>query len=261
MTRTAPLDITELGTVLSVWAHPDDETYLAGGVMASCAAAGQRVVCVSATAGEHGTADPVAWPPERLAHLRRQETAAAMAVLGVEDHRFLGFEDGTLATIDPAVGVAAITDLIREVHPDTILTFGSDGMTFHPDHITIGAWTTTAWESAGRPGRLLHSTTTDEHVAAYGETYEQWGIFMTDDRPTGHPAADLAVHMVLRGDLLERKLTALAAMTSQTAEAIATLEPDVWRATNREECFVDASTASSATLRSDSGTERRREAG
>ncbi len=62
----APLDIDRLGTVLSVWAHPDDETYLAGGVMASCVAAGQRVVCVSATAGEHGTADPVAWPPERL---------------------------------------------------------------------------------------------------------------------------------------------------------------------------------------------------
>ncbi len=161
------LDVDRLGTVLSVWAHPDDETYLAGGVMASCVAAGQRVVCVSATAGEHGTADPVAWPPERLGRLRRWETAAAMAVLGVAEHRFLGFEDGTLATIDPSVGVAAIADLIDEIRPDTILTFGPDGMTFHPDHVAIGAWTTRAWDSAGRPGRLLYATTTHEHIAAY----------------------------------------------------------------------------------------------
>ena len=243
MNRTVQFDPGELGTVLSVWAHPDDETFLAGGLMASCADAGQRVVCVSATAGEHGTDDPVAWPPERLARRRREETAAAMAVLGVDDHRFLGFEDGALACVDPAVGVAAITDLIDEVHPDTILTFGPTGMTFHTDHITTGAWTTTAWESTGRRGRLLYATMTDEHLAAYGQAYEEWGIYMTDDRPLGHRAADLAIHHVLRGDLLERKLTALAAMVSQTAEAIATLEPDVWHATNNVECFVDASTA------------------
>jgi LmbE family N-acetylglucosaminyl deacetylase len=260
MNRTARLDPARLGTVLSVWAHPDDETFLAGGLMAICAAAGQNVVCVSATAGEHGTSDPVMWPPERLARLRREETAAAMAVLGVEDHRFLGFEDGTLATVDPAVGVAAITDLIVEIHPDTILTFGPDGMTFHPDHITIGAWATTAWESVGRPGRLLQATMSHEHVAAYGATYEEWGVFMTDERPLGHREAELAVHHVLSGDLLERKLAALAAMASQTAQAIATLDPEVWQATNGEECFVDASTAFSATLRSGSGTERRREA-
>ena len=41
--RVPELDADRLGTVLSIWAHPDDETYLAGGVMASCVAAGQRV--------------------------------------------------------------------------------------------------------------------------------------------------------------------------------------------------------------------------
>jgi LmbE family N-acetylglucosaminyl deacetylase len=237
------LEVSELGTVLSVWAHPDDETFLAGGLMAACAAAGQRVVCVSATAGEHGTSDPVAWPPERLARLRRWETAAAMAILGVGDHRFLGFADGSLATIDPSVGRSAITDLIVEIQPDTILTFGPDGMTYHPDHVTIGAWTTKAGESVGRPGRLLYATTTHEHVAAYGATYEEWGIYMTDERPLGCAVADLTVHHVLRAELLDQKLAALAAMASQTADAIATLDPLVWQATNREECFVDACAA------------------
>lgn len=57
----------ELGTILAIWAHPDDETYLASGIMAAAVAAGNRVVCVSATAGEHDTDDPEAWPPDRPA--------------------------------------------------------------------------------------------------------------------------------------------------------------------------------------------------
>ena len=84
-----PVDraIAELGTILSIWAHPDDETYLAGGVMAAARDNGQRVVCVSLTAGELGTSEPERWPPDRLGRLRRWEAAAAMAVLGVDDHR------------------------------------------------------------------------------------------------------------------------------------------------------------------------------
>ena len=35
--------VAELGTILSIWAHPDDESYLAAGVMA--AARGQRPAC------------------------------------------------------------------------------------------------------------------------------------------------------------------------------------------------------------------------
>ncbi|HEX4982847.1 MAG TPA: PIG-L family deacetylase [Ilumatobacteraceae bacterium] len=246
------LDVDRLGTVLSVWAHPDDETYLAGGLMAACAAAGQRVVCVSATAGEHGTPDPVAWPPERLGRVRRWESAAAMAVLGVDDHRVLGFEDGTLATIEPSVGISAIRQLIDEVRPDTILTFGPDGMTFHSDHIAIGAWTTRAWESTGRSARLLYAATTHAHQAAFGAIYEEWGIYMTDERPLGYAAVELAVHHVLHDERLDQKLAALAAMASQTADVIATLDPAVWRAANSEECFVDASTVSARTTASTS---------
>ena len=84
--RTSGRDPARLGTILSVRAHPDDETYLAGGLMAAARDLGQRVVCASATAGEHGTDDPDRWPPERLGRVRRWEAAAAMAVLGVVMH-------------------------------------------------------------------------------------------------------------------------------------------------------------------------------
>ena len=39
-------NLLSLGTVLMVWAHPDDETYLVGGLSAALTDAGQRVVCV-----------------------------------------------------------------------------------------------------------------------------------------------------------------------------------------------------------------------
>ena len=83
MDSTHRSPVAPLGTILSVWAHPDDETYLAGGVMAAARDRGQRVVCASATAGEHGTADPVAWPPERLGEVRRLAGIARAAGLPV----------------------------------------------------------------------------------------------------------------------------------------------------------------------------------
>lgn len=47
-------DLSQLGTVMTVWAHPDDETYLSGALCAMLRDAGQRVVCVTATRGEAG---------------------------------------------------------------------------------------------------------------------------------------------------------------------------------------------------------------
>src|SRR5688572_14569163 len=128
--------VTELGTLLTVWAHPDDETYLVGGLMAACRANGQRVVCATATAGELGTPDPVTWPPERLARVRRWEATAAMAVLGVAEHEIAGMPDGGLAALETQ-GLAWACDLLQRVRPDTVVTFGADGGTFHPDHIAV----------------------------------------------------------------------------------------------------------------------------
>ncbi len=193
------LTIADLGVILSIWAHPDDETYLAGGVMARAVTAGQRVVCVSATAGEHGTDDAVAWPPQRLGRVRVWETAAAMAVLGVTEHHFLGYPDGGLSDMDANVAVARLGELIGEVAPDTILTFGPDGTTFHPDHQTVSRWVGAAWAQAGRPGRLLHSAMSAGHLQKWGQLYEEWQVFMTDERPVGVPAGELAIDLTLSG--------------------------------------------------------------
>jgi LmbE family N-acetylglucosaminyl deacetylase len=236
--------VAELGTILSIWAHPDDETYLAAGIMGAARDNGQRVVCVSATAGEHGTSDPVAWPPERLGRVRRWEAAAAMAILGVVEHRVLGYEDGSLGS-DDSDGIAIIEQLVDDVRPDTILTFGADGMTFHPDHIAVHHWVTAAWHRRGRCGRLLYATSTVEFVARFRDQFEEWNMYMTDERPTGVPTEGLAVHAVLTGDVLDRKLTALRSMTTQTASLLATTDADTYAAQVAEEAFVEAPRTSS----------------
>ncbi|GIF72519.1 PIG-L deacetylase family protein [Asanoa siamensis] len=233
------MDVDDLGTIVSIWAHPDDESYLAGGVMAAAVAAGSRVVCVSATAGERGTDDPVRWPPERLGPVRRWEAAAALAVLGVREHHFLGYSDGSLAGLDPAAPVGTLTALLDDVRPDTILTFGPEGMTFHPDHQAVSRWVSAAWAAAGRPGRLLHAVMSSDHLEEWGPTYESWQVFMTEERPTGVPVEDLALHLVLDGTALDQKIAALAAMHTQTAAAIALLG-DAYRTLNAAECFVAA---------------------
>ena len=52
---------------------------------------GSRVVCVTATRGEFGTSDPEAWPPVRLAAERAVELARSLEILGVTEHRWLGY--------------------------------------------------------------------------------------------------------------------------------------------------------------------------
>lgn len=228
-----------LGTILSIWAHPDDETYLAAGIMSAARDLGQRVVCASATAGERGTDDPDTWPPARLGRVRRWEVAAAMGVLGVTEHHVLGLPDGGLTDHNDE-GVAWVRRLLDDVTPDTILTFGPDGMTYHPDHIAVHRWVTEVWYEHGCRANLLYATSTDEHIDRFGDLYEQWNMYMTDERPAGIPADELAVHLRLEGPLLDRKLTALRAMATQTSDLLARLDPAIYAEQVAEECYIDA---------------------
>jgi LmbE family N-acetylglucosaminyl deacetylase len=239
MTTQQIIHPSELGTILSIWAHPDDETYLAGGIMAAARDHGRRVVCVTATSGEHGTADPSVWPPERLGRVRRWEAAAAMAILGVTEHHVLGYRDGGLRH-DDREAIEEIGRLIDDVRPDTIVTFGADGMTFHPDHIAIHRWVTAAWWERDCAARLLYATTSTEFLDRFRDDFEKWDMYMTDERPTGVPSSQLSVHGRLDGIDLDRKLTALRAMATQTAGLIGLLGEHDYAEQVREEWFVDA---------------------
>ncbi len=137
-------------TLLGIWAHPDDEAYCSSGLMAQVRDDGSRVVVVTATRGEHGTGDPDAWPPERLAALRERELRESLAQAGVTEHRWLGHRDGELDRVAVEAGAATLLSIIEEVRPTVIVTFGPEGMTGHADHRAISAWTTHAWHAERR---------------------------------------------------------------------------------------------------------------
>lgn len=230
-------DVARLGTVLGVWAHPDDESYLSAGLMALARRAGNRVVCVSATRGEHGTDDPSRWPPARLARTRALEATAAMAVLGVDDHRFLGFEDGTLAAVDRAAGACAVARLLDEVRPDTVVTFGPEGMTGHPDHRAVSSWVSDAWRAAGARARLLHARTTDAYADEFADIHAAVPVF-ADGLPLRTPAEQLALALELDGELLDLKVAALRAHETQVGPLLAIIGEDRFAAWVRHEPFV-----------------------
>jgi LmbE family N-acetylglucosaminyl deacetylase len=233
-------DVAELGTIVGIWAHPDDEAYLSGGLMAMARDNGQRVVCVTATRGELGTPDPVAWPPDRLAAERTRELARCLAVLGVREHHWLGYGDGECAGTDPNGAVERLGAVIADVRPDTVLTFGPDGITGHPDHCTVSAWAGAAFDRAAPPGaRLLHAATPQPRAARWGELNESLGVYLSG-YPIVTPPEGLAVDVVLDPATADRKVRALAAQATQTAGLIGMLGVDRYTAWVGEESYVEA---------------------
>jgi LmbE family N-acetylglucosaminyl deacetylase len=162
-----------------------------------------------------------------------------MAVLGITEHRIVGYEDGSLDRRDPEA-TARIDQLIDEIRPDTILTFGSDGGTFHPDHIAVHHWVTAAWHRRLRPCRLLYATPSVEFLDRLRDAFEEWNMYWSDESPSGVPAGQLTMHLRLTADELDRKLTALRAMASQTSALLATIDAGTSAAQIAEEGFVAA---------------------
>lgn len=239
----APIaDAARLGTVLGIWAHPDDEAFLSAGLMAAARDAGNRVVCVTATLGEHGTDDPTRWPPHRLSAVREHELRASLAVLGVTEHHLLGLRDGSLAA-QPAEAITRhLAHIITTVEPDTIVTFGPDGMTGHEDHQTLSAWSTAARAAAAPQARLLYATTTQEFVQAWQPCREQFNIFLTEGLPLRTRPSDLAVSLRLGPAAVDRKIVALRAQASQTTTLFAALGEERVRRWWSNETFVAADT-------------------
>jgi LmbE family N-acetylglucosaminyl deacetylase len=235
----APItDPADLGAVLGVWAHPDDEAFLSAGIMAGATRAGNRVMVVTATRGEQGTADPARWPPDRLGRLRESELAASLAALGVREHQFLGYVDGACSAVSEAEGVERVAAIIDEVQPDTILTFGPDGMTGHSDHRTVSRWVAGAVVATGTHARALAATTTGDFLDRFAAEHERFGVYFAGE-PPWHGEAELIVHYRPGEAILDRKLTALRAQASQTWGLIEAMGEERFMEWTAVEAFVE----------------------
>jgi LmbE family N-acetylglucosaminyl deacetylase len=123
--------------VLAVFAHPDDESVLAGGVLAASAAAGADVTVICATRGESGPiAGGIDATPETLAEVREAELRAACAELGVRTVECLGLPDGSLEDVADQLA-SEVARLLATLRPDSVVTFGPEGLYWHQDHVAV----------------------------------------------------------------------------------------------------------------------------
>jgi LmbE family N-acetylglucosaminyl deacetylase len=202
---------------------------------------GHRVVCVTATRGE--AADPGSGSQERaqLALVRSAELERALATLGVEEHHWLDLPDGACAEIDPDVPVTALTAMLDEVRPDTVITFGPDGFTGHPDHIAVSRWAGAAVARSSAAPELLHAVTT-VRARVDPELDEDFGVFELG-QPRICEERELSVHLELSGAALDRKVEALLQQPSQTSALVDAVGLERFRAWVATESFAARPTA------------------
>ncbi|MCE2463796.1 MAG: PIG-L family deacetylase [Dehalococcoidia bacterium] len=155
--------------MLASFAHPDDEAFPVGGTLATYAARGVDVRLICATLGEEGEIrQPGSATQETLADVRHRELCCSCEALGIQEPIVLGYRDsgmaGTDANHNPKAFINAdadevverLVDEMRRFRPQVVLTFGSDGLYGHPDHVAISNHTTAAFEVAGNPNHFKH---------------------------------------------------------------------------------------------------------
>jgi LmbE family N-acetylglucosaminyl deacetylase len=179
-----------------VHAHPDDEVFSTGGLLAKHAAAGDRTVVVYCTNGEAGEILDESLDPEearpRLGEIRRQEVAEAVRLLGVSDVRFLGYRDSGMkdtednnhpdAFMNVPVDAAAerLLAIIRETRPQVVVTYDEEGGYGHPDHIMANRITVHAFRRAREEGlpvqRLFYPARSREDFRRWVEGLRDLGL-------------------------------------------------------------------------------------
>jgi mycothiol S-conjugate amidase len=168
-TAGGPLDGGPL-RMMTVHAHPDDESSKGAATCARYVDEGREVVVVTCTGGERGSIlNPAMDRPgvlDDMPAIRRAEMARAAEILGVS-HRWLGYVDSGLPEGDPlpplpegcfALGdldeqVGTLVAVIRELRPHVLVTYDERGGYPHPDHIRCHEISVAAFDAAGDPDR------------------------------------------------------------------------------------------------------------
>lgn len=252
--------------LLAIFAHPDDETFGAGGTMALAAAAGVPAWIVCATDGDLGGEEGAR---ELDPELRRGELRCAMAALGVGEPIFLGYgdsgmegwarPDGCLALADAEEVVGRLVEIIRALRPATIVTFDPGGIYGHPDHVAISARASEAFRRAaaepGGPTTLYHQAIARGDLAAWGEMEARWAELRGDaagepKEPTAddllqqrrfvelaRPDEDFTTRVDVRA-ILDRKLAAFGCHASQVRDSWSAAPPDLLEAWLGREAFI-----------------------
>ena len=165
-----------------IFAHPDDETFCVGGIIAKYAAAGAQIDLYCATHGDAGKSASVPVSSrEELAAIRRTELDAAARILGIRSIEMGRYRDGELSQADTSQLIGDLVSFIRRTRPHVLLGFGPEGApTGHRDHRALSHATTAAF--------FLSQLTTsypEQQLAPYRARrlfYHAWAYPMPDPR-------------------------------------------------------------------------------
>ncbi len=225
-----------MATAVFFHAHPDDESISTAGTMMLAAAAGHRIVLVTATRGEVGEAPHLADDID-LGAVREAELREAAEVLGVDRLELLGYRDsgmvGEATNDDPDCFWQADVDeaatrlatILREERADLLTCYDSDGTYGHPDHIQVHRVGVRAAELAGT-GLVYEATVNRDHVMALVEAAADLDLGDDDpfDEENGGRPDNLGVdgaritHQIDVSSVIERKRRAMAVHASQITE-------------------------------------------
>jgi LmbE family N-acetylglucosaminyl deacetylase len=145
-----------------VCAHPDDETFGLGAVLAALVDAGTAVEALCFTRGEASTLGS-SRDLAGLVGVRAAELAGAARVLGLRGHELLAYPDGHLAEVPVAALAAHVVAAARRQDSELLVVFDEGGVTGHPDH---GQATAAALIAADRLDVPVVAWTVRQPVAA-----------------------------------------------------------------------------------------------
>jgi LmbE family N-acetylglucosaminyl deacetylase len=237
----------------SVFAHPDDDTFGNTGVLL-VGKGDVEYSAIVATSGEAGQiSDPAIVGQESLGAVREAEERAALGTVGYDDAtlHFLRYPDGGLADVPRTELIERIAVLLRELRPHVVITFGSEGVTKHTDHIAVGQAATEAFHDAraGNEGaedgafrRLLYVAVPQSRLDLARQAAKERGLDLgsPDDpfQPRGVPDHTITIRVDVRSKI-DAKLAAIQAHRTQS-QGTAGFPEDLIREMFAEECFVQA---------------------
>ena len=155
-------------SILTVHAHPDDESSKGPGTINMYSSQGIRTTLVCCTGGEVGDILNPAMDRtevrENLASVRRAELDSAAAIIGYDEVVMLGYRDSGMpdsddnqhpeafANAELDTAVERLVKIIRRVRPQIMVTYPEVQSRYpHPDHLQVTAVSLPAYERAGDP--------------------------------------------------------------------------------------------------------------
>lgn len=208
--------------LLSVHAHPDDESSKGAGTIRSLADAGAETLLVTCTGGEAGDilneAMRVPSVEANLPGVRMDELDRATDALGYSQVVLLGYRDSGMPDTPPNAHpdafanqdfdteVCRLVAIMRTFRPQVVITYGDDQKHYpHPDHLRVHDITVPAFERSGdptwypqagapwTPSKLYYSMWTRERVEAFHHKFLELGLESPyDERWLERPAPEIA---------------------------------------------------------------------